>query len=140
MSNVSKLGVRPKVEDPTSRPTLVADENSNHPIYNNPNNANIAKQANRLSEMTEENDAFYAEENFTRLCRIACPARTLTNWQSGIASPTKILKSEKTSFDFEKGPVGKTEKFCEKTEQIQDLLADQWSKVCILAIFQIGSY
>ena len=67
MSNVSKLGVRPKVEDPTSRPTLVADENSNHPIYNNANNA---KQAYRISEMTEENDAFYAEENFTRLRRL----------------------------------------------------------------------
>ena len=101
MSNVSKLGVRPKVEDPSSRPTLVADENSNHPIYNNANNANIGMQANRLSEMTEENDAFYVE----------------------------------TAFDFEKGPVGKTEKFCEKTEQIQDLLANQWSKVCTLATF-----
>ena len=70
MSNVSKLGVRPKVEDPTSRPTLVADENSNHPIYNNTNNANIAMQANRLSEMTEENDAFYTEENFVIFFRV----------------------------------------------------------------------
>ena len=42
---------------------------------------------------------------------------------------------KKTAFDFEKGPVGKTEKFCEKTEQIQDLLANQWSKVCILTYF-----
>ena len=47
-----------------------------------------------------------------------------------------MSKMEKTAFDFEKGPVGKTEKFCEKTEQIQDLLANQWSKVCILTYFR----
>ena len=68
MSNVSKLGVRPKVEDPASRPTLVPDENSNHPVYNNANNEKIAMQANRLSEMTEENDAFYVEEIFEISC------------------------------------------------------------------------
>ena len=70
MSNVSKLGVRPKVEDPTSRPTLVPDENSNHPVYNNANNEKIAMQANRLSEMTEENDAFYVEEIFEIFCSL----------------------------------------------------------------------